>query len=269
MGVDRGLVEFVSGSVVRTTVLETIEDAPQKTQVLLDRVDASESAVYDALSALEREGIVHRVEPRVWAPTGIGDAVLSVISVRNNTEALIGADPAYWESHDVGTLPDPFRVRIHELAGAEVVRATETDPHRVVRLVAEAIETASELLLVAPVYHERYETALSAVGPDIEPRLVVDATTAEDRLSGELADDPPDAEGIAARITDINLAMAVTDEALYLSLPTMTGDYDARAEVVADTAQGRRWGTELFDHYWERATPAETFFDEHPDLPVQ
>ena len=263
---DRGLVDFVCGSLVRTAVLRALANEPRTTDELLNTVEGSESAVYDALAELERKGLVRQTSGNVWEPTGTGRVVRSVIRVRDDTESVIETDRPYWRDHDVDALPDPFRTRIHELVGTEVVRATDTDPNRVVRMVGEGIEAAEELVIIAPVYHERYESALAEVAPRVEPRIVVDATTLRDRMTGELTDEPPAFEGVDARVTDLDIALGVTQDTLYLSLPTLDGDYDARAEVVSHTETARRWGRELFEHYWERSTPAADYIDGQPDL---
>lgn len=268
MNPDRGLVDFVCGSVVRTAVLEVLAEEPRGTDAILGAVEASESAVYDAVAGLEDQGLVRQSGRETWEPTGTGTAVHSVMQVRDDVEALIEMDPTYWHDHDIAVLPELFRTRVHELAGAEVVRATDTDPNRVVRMIGEAIETAEDLLVIAPVYHERYETALAEVAAQVDPRIVVDTTTVRDRLTGELSDEPPELE-IEARVTDIDIALGVTHDALFLSLPTLDGGYDARAEVVARTDRARRWGRQLFEHCWQRATPAEEFLNGQPDLALE
>ena len=268
MNPDRGLVDFVCGSIVRTTVLGALADEPRGTDALLGAVDASESAVYDAVAALEREGLVRQADREAWEPTGTGIAVHAVMQVRDDVEALIETDPSYWHHHDLAVLPDPFRTRVQELVGAEVVRATDTDPNRVVRMVGEGIERAEDLLIIAPVYHERYETALKEVVAHVDPRIIVDKRTVRDRLSGELTDEPPGFE-VEARVTDIDIALGVTHDTLFLSLPTLDGSYDARAEVVARTDDALRWGRQLFEHCWNRATPAEEFLNDQPDLALE
>lgn len=266
MGAERGIVDYVCSSVVRTAVLGSIASDPRPTDAVIAAVDASESAVYDALAGLESQGLIRQVDRRSWEPTGTGTAVLAVIGVRDETQAVLDADQAYWRDHDTAVLPGHFRSRLHELAGAEVVRASDTDPHRIVRLVGEELEAADDLDVIAPVYHERYESAIREIAGRVRPRIVVDATTVRDRLAGTVSDEPADIQGVEARVMDIDLALAVTDDRLFLSFPTLDGNYDARTEVMADSAAARRWGRDLFEHFWERATPAETYVKGHPDL---
>jgi predicted transcriptional regulator len=44
-----------------------------------------------------------------------------------------------------------------------------------------------------------------------------------------------------------------------LSLPTIDGQYDSRTEVLATDERALAWGRDLYEYYWERATPVETF----------
>lgn len=266
---DRALFDYVCGSAVRMDVLSSLGNGPKSTGELIDDVDASESAVYDALAGLEDRSLVHQPRRKTWATTGAGGACLALVDARNDIESLLGTDLPYWRDHDVGALPQPFRARLHELAGAEIVRSKETDPQNVVRLVGRTIERAESLKLVAPVYHERYEEAVREIGPRAKPRIIVDTSTLHERMIGALSDRPVDFPGVTARVADVNIALGVTDERLFLSLPTLDGEYDARTEVVADTDAARGWGHQLFDYLWDRATPAESYVANHPELALE
>jgi predicted transcriptional regulator len=137
---DRSLITYVGSSSVRADVVSALCQTRRETDELLDSLDASESAVYDALSALERRGVVASVEDG-WRLTGVGRLVGDRLDRQQATEELLAEAPEYWQHHDTSVLPKRFRRRLPELGGYDVVRATPTDLDKMVRAVVERVES--------------------------------------------------------------------------------------------------------------------------------
>jgi len=253
------VVGHVLGSTVRTDVLLAVVERGRSMRSLIEVVDASESAVYNAVGDLERKGLVRSDEAEL-AATGSGQLVADLLEQQENLCRLLADD--YWRDHDVSALPRRFRLRLTELAGAEVVRASDTDPHAVVREVRDRVDRAgTNVDIVTPIYQAEYE----AVMPDApEARLLVDRSVALDAL--ERVDSPDAADQwteTAVRVLDANVGIAVTDAEIMLSLPTIDGRWDSRTEVVAESDRAMEWGRDLFEYYWNRATPNEEFVAEY------
>lgn len=260
MSSESSVVEYVIGSDVRTRVLLGIADDGGRTCEMLDESPASESAVYNALSALEERGVIHTDSDGAWELTGLGRIVADVVVLQKRTGSLLSTDLDYWQNHDVSALPAEFRANLSALDGCEIVRATETDPHRVVRKVGDVIESAATVDVVAPVYDPRHERAIEAAAETCHPRLVLNSTVVEEQL--DPSEEPPEApDGIDVRVSDVSFALGITDDRVLLSLPTADGSYDARTEIVADTAAARNWSERLFAHCWETATPAAEYLE--------
>lgn len=247
----------VLGSSVRTDVLVSVAATPSTTEELIETTDASESAIYNAVGDLERRGLLRSVEGR-HDVTGSGQLVADLLEQQENLCRLLKDD--YWETHDVGALPRRFRLRLTELAGAEVFRAPDTDPHAKVREVSERVEAAEERVdIVTPIYQAEYETVM----PDTEgARLVIDTTVLRESLErvGSI-EEARVFEETAVRLLDVDVGVGVTEDHLMLSLPTIDGQYDARTEVLATDERALAWGRDLYEYYWERATPVEEFLD--------
>ncbi|MFB6152002.1 MAG: helix-turn-helix transcriptional regulator [Haloarculaceae archaeon] len=252
------VVEYVVGSSVRTDLLLALVRDRRPTDDLVDAIDASESAIYSATSDLERRGLIRSVDGR-WAPTGSGRLVADLLDQQSTLSEMVEDD--YWRDHDVGALPRRFRLRLTELADAEVFRAPDTNPHAVVREVCERVEAAGERVdILTPIYQSEYE----AVMPDsTEARLLIDATVAEEAIeaAGSREEAAPPFDETAVRTLGVDVGIGVTDDDLMLSLPTIDDQYDSRTEVFASDERAIEWGRDLFEHYWQRATPAEEFLD--------
>jgi len=249
------LVEDVLNSSVRTDVLRDVVDDVLATDALIASVDASESAVYNAVRDLERRGLVRSVDGG-WDATGSGQLVADLIEQQRNLCRLLSDD--YWETHDVSALPRRFRLRLTELADAEVYRGSDTDPYATVREVVDRVAAGSpDVDTVTPIYQAEYEAAM----PDSDrARLLVDTTVVEEALTG--VDDVETAktyEHTAVRVLDVDVGVGVTPEHMMLSLPTIDGQYDSRAEVIATDDRALAWAQDLFDHYWQRGVSDEEF----------
>ena len=247
-------VEYVLRSGARTSVLRAVVDGCDSTQALLDRELASESAVYNALTELEEFDLIHSPEQKRWSPTGAGTVVADLIERQRETETVLESAPGYWRRHDVTALPTDFRERLADLAGGEVVRATETRPSRAVREIERRLDDANSVSVVTPIYNERFDHAVR--GEDL--RLVLDTGVLEDLLDEEDTEES-DGDVGAVRVADVPFAVAVTDECVLLSLPTLDGAYDPRTEFVAESERAQQWGIELFEHYWADALSPEEF----------
>jgi len=253
------VVGYVLGSSVRTDVLLGVVSETRPMSGLIDAVDASESAVYNAVGDLERRGLVRSGEAG-WTATGSGQLVADLLERQENLCRLLGDD--YWREHDVGALPRRFRIRLTELAAAEVFRAPDTDPHAVVREVCDRVERGgTNVDIVTPIYQAEYE----AVMPDSsDARLIVDTSVALEAL--DRLDAPEEAEQwteTPVRVLDVDVGIGVTEEGIMLSLPTHDDQWDSRTEVLAEDDRARQWGQDLFDHYWDRATPNDEFLAEY------
>lgn len=251
----------VLGSSVRTDVLRSVAAEARETEGVIESVDASESAVYTALADLEDQGLVRSAEAG-WTTTGSGRLVADLLAQQADLSALLAEE--YWETHDVGTLPRRFRLRLPDLAEAGVYRAPDTNPHSVVQRVSDRIEAGGDDVDIATsVFQPEYE----AVMPDDEnARLLVDSTMIREAIEhvGGI-EEARQFDRTTARVGDVDVSVGVTDESLMLSLPRLDGSYDSRTEVFATDERARAWGEDLFDYYWARATPAAEFLSEFFD----
>ncbi|NHN59117.1 MULTISPECIES: winged helix-turn-helix domain-containing protein [Halorussus] len=265
MSDDDRVVEFVTGSTARRQVLAAVTDGTGSTAAFLDRVSASESAVYGALAELEDRELIRKVRGDEWEPTGTGAVVSELIAEQRRTESVLRADPEYWQTHDATVLPKLFRTSLSALADADVVRATDTDPNRVVREVRRRIESAESVDILAPIYHDEYVAALRSGVDDGSARLVL-GTAVVDQLSDTEGAYEEMPESIAVRIRPVSFALTVTDDCALLSLPRLDGSYDSRTEVIAESDAAREWSRWLFERYWTTATdPTDHVESASPD----
>jgi predicted transcriptional regulator len=253
-------VDFVRLSGVRTAVLSAVVGGTDRTRDIVEDLDASESAVYEAVDALMDRGIIEKREGG-WEPTGVGIVVADLLERQRHTTDVLNAAPEYWQSHDTSVLPVEFRERLADFRGFEVVAGTDADPGRAVRAGVEDVRTADRLDAVAAVYHDQVADVLSE--GDRKMRFVLARSLAEGLVS-----DPPPSTGptdAPTRTAPVDFSVTVTDQRVYLSLPRSDGTPDIQRQVVAEGDRAIRWGRDLFEHCWEAAVPvAEAMGDAWP-----
>lgn len=253
-------LQFVLSSSVRSDVLRSVADGSRATDVLLDTVDASSSAVYDALGRLEEADMLQS-DDDAWSLTGSGRVIADCVEERERLDVLLADAGCYLASHDTCAIPERFRLRISELAGGHVIRASDIEPHGVVREVTDRLSAADMAHVITPVYDELFE----AVMPESEnSRVLVDPDVVAS-VADELDDDAEILAGLEhydeydVRVTPVDFAMSVTDSALMLSLPPLDGGYDSQTEFIAEDERARQWGLDLFEELWATARPLETY----------
>ncbi|MDG5775482.1 transcriptional regulator FilR1 domain-containing protein [Haloarculaceae archaeon H-GB2-1] len=259
MGSGRPHVQFVLDSAVRSETLRAVARSDASTEDVLAKVTASDSAVYNALKTLERRGLV-RSTKNGWQATGSGWLVADLLQQREQADVLLsGTD--YWETHDTSVLPRRFRTRLVELADAEIFEAPETSPHGVVEEVARRVGRSTGVDVISPIFVKDYD---SSMPDEDDARLIVDWAVAEQALErAPTLDEFDQYDRTEFRVLDVSFALAVCDDCLLLSLPTLDGRYDARTEVIDESETAQAWGQQLFDHCWEQATTKTEFLDDH------
>ena len=254
-------LQFVLSSSVRSDVLVAVADGHRTTDVLLEALDASSSAIYNALGRLEEGGLL-TADRDEWHLTGSGRIVADVVLERDRLGALLAQHGEYFQRHDASVLPADHRCRMGELAGGEVIRASSAEPQAVVRAVSRRLEQSESALVVSHIYDELFESAMPDAG---RSRLVVDHDVVDavraDLGEEDVLENRVDGERARIRVAEVDFAVTVTDSAMLLSLPLPDGGYDVRSEFVAEHDRARRWGTNLFEAVWAEATPLQAFVD--------
>ncbi|MFC6953992.1 helix-turn-helix transcriptional regulator [Halorubellus litoreus] len=250
-----GVFDAVFASSVRQTVLAELSERPRQRRDLLDDVDASKSAVYNALNELRDRDLLREGRSRRWETTGLGDLVADYVADRERAGEVLSTHAEYWATHDPEALPEPFRASLGALAGAELLESPTSEPFRVVSQVVDVIERADRVALATPIYHDRYAAALERTAADADVRLVLAPSVVEEVDGREDAD--WDAVDPAVRVADPGVTVLVTDEALLFALPREDGTHDPEEKLLARSDRALDWGHRFFEHHWRTATPVE------------
>lgn len=244
--------EFVLASSVRTEIVTQLADGTAPIDELLTSVDASDSAVYNEVSALAERGLLTGDAER-WELSAHGQLVADAIDWWHSTEAFLGTDPEYWKNHDASVIPPKFRRRLPHIGAYEVVRSSESQITKHHREALTRLREADHCLVFSSFFSTEYHNAI----PDSpKTRLLVHQSAFETRAQRRRdgIDAGKELEHVELRVTESRCSYAVGEDFLVLRLPTQSGE-PTRANVVSETASAVQWGRDLFEEKWAEAAP--------------
>jgi predicted transcriptional regulator len=250
-------LEFVRASAVRTALLEAVVEGPARRRALVRRLDASESAVYQAVGDLADREIIC-ADDGVWRPTGVGRILADLIEHRRDTATVLDDAAGFWRDHDATAIPAPFRRRLADLAGCTVVSGTNSDPERALRTVRERLDAADRIDAITAVHLDQLSASVERT--DATRRFVLARSLVE-----EFGSDPPvDSAAVdgPVRVAPADLSMVVTEDWLCMSLPDADGRPDVHTQLVADGERAIQWGRDLFESHWQAGVPLERARDD-------
>lgn len=249
---DQSPNEFVIASSVRTGIVSRLTEGPASIDELLSDIDASDSAVYNAVSALADRGVLSG-DADSWELNARGQLVANAIDYWNATGTFLDAAPEYWETHDASVIPPQFRRRLSAIGDYDVVRSVESQVTRHHRAALTRLREADHCLIMSPFFSIEYHNAI----PDSpETRVLAHQSALETRTQRlrDGLDAGQELDHATVRRTRSKCSLAVGDDFLVLSLPTQSGE-PTMANVVSETESAVQWGTDLFEEKWAESEP--------------
>lgn len=277
--------EFVLTSSVRTDIVLRVSENMTPTDALLSEIDASDSAVYDALSTLRNRGLMTEYDGG-WKLTAHGHLVAESVAAWQSAEAFLATDPVFWKNHEIDALPAQFRDRVSEIGEYDIVRDTPQEPNRRMDVAISMLESADSCDITTPYYSRRHQAAIPT---DPETRILVTRDVLDvsfQRYKDGHREELNDLDPATLRLTDCRFASAVTDDKLKFELPPVNGGAKKRhggtagtvaseggsvagttALLVSETDAAVKFGRDLFETLWADADPIGPYIErEFPEL---
>ena len=275
--------EFVVTSSVRTEIVLQLAERTTPTDALLTGIEASDSAIYAALSTLRERRLVTESDEG-WELTAHGHLVADSVAAWQSSEAFLAADPAFWKDHRIDVIPPAFRRRLPEVDEYEIVRDAPEEPNRSEDVAISAMESVDYCDITTPYYSRRHQAAVPR-HPETRMLVTREATdVAVKRYRDGYREDLDDLDPAVLRLTDCQFASVVTDDTLVFELPTLTdGTTDRQSDAtypsergsvagttamfVSETESAVRWGLDLFEALWADSEPIGPYIErQFPEL---
>jgi len=264
--------EFVITSSVRTEIVLRVSRGTTPTDALLSEIDASNSAVYDALSTLRNRELLTERDGG-WELSAHGRLVADSVSAWRSSEDFLATDPAFWKNHQIDLIPATFRRRLSEIDEYEIVRDAPQEPNRCEDVAISMLESADSCEITTPYYSRRHQAAIPR---HPETRLLVTREAVDvsfQRYKDGHREELNDLDPATLRLTDCQFGSVVTDDKLKLELPTLsegatdrhdgTGPHPSErgsvagttAMFVSETESAVQLGRDLFEALWADSDP--------------
>lgn len=277
--------EFVITSSVRTEIMLQVSETTTSTDALLSETDASDSAVYDALSTLSGRGLITESD-RGWELTAHGSLVADSVSAWRLSEEFLATDPEFWKTHQLDVIPPTFRRRLPEIGEYDIIRDTPQDPNRSEDIAIGMLNAADSCELTTPYYSRRHHEAIPA-HPETRMLVTRDAIDVSlQRYVDGHREELTEIDPANIRLTECEFASVVTDETLKFELPRLAEgptNYhgkehttepsergsvtDTTAVFVSETDRAVQFGHDLFETLWADSEPLGPYIDrEFPEL---
>jgi len=249
--------QYVISSSVRVDTLQLLSSTAVETDELIDQLDASTSAVYTALTDLERRSVITEGDDG-WTLTGQGRLILDLIQQSHSIEQLFEQDREYWETHRTDVLPSQYRQRLPELGEYEIVRSEPPNVRAHSRRILSRLESAESCLSALHIYVPEYKDAFPN-HPD--SRAILSPTVIEHlRREFENREQERRNPAITNRVSDIQFGVLIGASFMMLGLPPQ--DEERMETVLTSTdEEAISWARDLYEHLWENAEPLDSFVE--------
>jgi predicted transcriptional regulator len=235
---------FEFSSTERMKIMQSLLEERLRLSQVSKNLDMTVTEASRHLQRLSDIELIDKDIDNAFGPTSYGRVALKLLKGLD----FISHNRQYVLEHDLLCLPDALISRIEELSLATL----NTDVVRVLAHVDVMFQEAEEYIWVMSYAH-----SLPSTIPIVEERLEKGVT-----LQRIFPEDiiPPigEAETIAGpcrTLPRVDVRIMMTEKEAMCSLPSMDGNKDYTSFIGKDR-RFHEWCTDLYLHYWEKATPA-------------
>ncbi len=251
-------LKFISTSGVRVKILISLNNGNLATDQLKDKFGYRTSTILPVLAELKSKNLIEQYN-RDYGLTSLGK-FYSLLLI-NNIEMLkmLRDHETFWLNHEVQKIPEPFLSQIGSLNNSQIVDNTSANPFETHEKFMGMLDGCSVVRGVSPILYPDYPDLFKRlINSKADVRLLVTREVFElmrVKYAGVLQaviNEP----NFSLRTTreEIRTAFTVTDNFLSLGLYRTDGKYDFEADIVSEDAAAIKWGTMLFEYYWNQST---------------
>ncbi|MGM0771435.1 MAG: helix-turn-helix transcriptional regulator [Halobacteriota archaeon] len=231
----------------RLSILHALKEGEMKFTKLADGIDMTSPEASRQLNRLLVVNLIRKDSDGYYSLTPFGDLVVSCIP---NIEA-IAKNSDFYLDHDTSPIPPHLLQRMDCLSNGEILRGVFVLVNRMTNLFDEIQEYSYYLSddfprFYLPAIEKKLEKGVKFRA--IYPKILLDELWAEI--------DP----GIRSRIdfrmlNDVRLVVNITDRFSVIAFPGFDGKIDRDLAIIGHDEDFRKWCSEIFEHYWEKAIP--------------
>lgn len=231
----------------RINILQTLGHEPTKFTLLSEKFGMSSPESSRHLKRLVDANLIEKGSDGNYNLTLLGHSILASIKDAN----FIIDRSEYFTTHDTSPIPNEFLSQIDVLSEGEIVTGT----FEIIATLDKKFDGVEEYFcFMAEDFPRQFiGKGEGLIEKGVKFRVIFPGTLVGSLLPG-LSDNMK--KGLDIRVMEnINLLINVNDKYARVSLPGPEGVIDHNATILGSDGLFTKWCKQLFDHYWDIATP--------------
>ncbi|AKB84441.1 winged helix-turn-helix domain-containing protein [Methanococcoides methylutens] len=231
----------------RLSILHALKEGELKFTRIADEIDMTSPEASRQLNRLLAVNLIRKDADGHYSLTPFGELVVSCIP---NIEA-IAKNSDFFLKHDTSPIPPHLLHRMDDLSKGEIIRGVFVLVNKMTSLFDEIKEDSYYLSDDFPRFY------LPAIEKKLEEGVKFRAIYPKALLDELWPEIKPEIRNrIEFRMLDeIRLVVNITDSFSLIAFPGFDGKIDRDLAIIGHDEDFRRWCSEVFNHYWEKALP--------------
>ena len=253
-------IKFQSTSSVRTKIMISLSEGPNKTKDLRELTGIPASTLLHGINELEKQELIIK-EGDNFSLSEIGkimalkliDTVRASVSLKKLQKLLF--------NHEIRDIPHNLLMDIGHLSNSQLIEADNIDIFKVHGTHLEIVLDSKKVRGISPIFYPNYpETFKKIIESDIHVELILTSDVLKKTLQS--ADEgEKDLKELIEKGNlnlwtldkDIKVAFTVTDKFMTMGFFSVNGMYDPNRNLVSNDSDALTWGNRLFEYYCQQA----------------
>ena len=253
-------IKFQSTSSVRTKIMISLSEGPNKTKELRELTGIPASTLLHGINELEKQELIIK-EGDNFSLSEIGkimalkliDTIRASVSLKKLQKLLF--------NHEIKDIPHNLLMDIGHLSNSQLIEADNIDIFKVHGTHLEIVLDSKKVRGISPIFYPNYpETFKKIIESDINVELILTSDVLKKTLQSANADEKDLKELIETGNLnlwtldkDIKVAFTVTDKFMTMGFFSVNGMYDPNRNLVSNDSDALTWGNRLFEYYCQQA----------------
>lgn len=248
------LLELIFLSEKRKDLLLFLKDGPKTISEIKENLNVGLVAILPQLKKLRENSLISKTGD-IYSLAPLGIAIVGRMKPMIDVLNVFGSKYEYWANHAVESIPDPLRERIGELTNCTFSKPPDRtclfEPHRE---FVENLMKSKKISGIASVFHPLYPSLFLTFAKNGANVSLLVTSPIYERIKEEYGTElcefiKFENANFYVCSKKIELAYAVTERFLSLTLPFSDGTYDHKEDVLCFEPQAIQWGEDLFAYY--------------------
>lgn len=248
------LLELIFLSERRKDLLLFLKEGPRSITEIKESLNVDLVAILPQIKKLRESSLILK-KGDIYSLSPLGIAVVCRMEQIIDVLRLFGSKYEYWSNHAIESIPYPFRSRIGELNNCTFSEPPDRtyffEPHRE---FVENLTKSKKISSVASVFHPLYPPLFLTFAKNGTKISILVTRPIYERIKEEYRAElnqflKLENANFYVCNKKIELAYAVSDRFLSLTLPFLDSTYDPKEEVICFSPQAIQWGEDLFAYY--------------------